>query len=163
MRYFCAFKKQSGIMTIIFIISIRPSIRLHETAWLHREGFSQNFVYGIFTVVCLNIPILIKCNKNNRRHLTWRTAHISGRRFFSLKLRQTFFYEVGDVAEEKVDFPKVTQDSASIKGNIAMGFKMLLNLNLVQVGNKLATNCLLIQLFSALLVYKRHEILCENI
>jgi hypothetical protein len=49
-----------------------------------------------------------------------------GRRFFSLKLRQTFLYEVGDVAEEKVDFPNVTLDSARIKGNVAMGFSILI-------------------------------------
>jgi hypothetical protein len=93
--------------------SVHPSVCMKQCA--STETDLRNFVYGIFTVVCLNIPILIKWNQNNTRHLTWRPSNIFGRRFCSLILRQNFLCEVGDVAEEKVDFPNVTQDSARIK------------------------------------------------
>jgi hypothetical protein len=40
----------------------RPSVGSHETAQLPLDGFSWNFIFGIFTEICRPILILLKKN-----------------------------------------------------------------------------------------------------
>jgi hypothetical protein len=75
----------------------------------------------------------MKWNKNNNRQLTWRPTHIHAGRLCVLKLTHISLYEVRDEAEEKVDCPNITQDFVRIKYYVAMGFKMYLNGNLIEI------------------------------
>lgn len=96
----CEVGLQSGASSCPFVFPLR-------TVWFQLDGFSWNFILGIFTEFVSIFQFWLKSDKNNT-HFMWRPTHLCDiSRHWSLQLRHCSLWGMS-WGQRKVDSLNIT-------------------------------------------------------